>query len=298
VQAATYLIARLERLCVEFSKTDRNRLSKELGELTRENEIDDLEGDALERACEVTGELSSIEGIERQIKSDTLNLIALNYLIRGASREQIIDELKDESWFFKHEVLTRWCWSSAQKKAAQKGDPFNRIYLCEVGPDQGRTNLDREFFTYLTFMPHYQERFQEGYLICKYNGVETHTSPDFISINDDGDQLGIEVTEVRESDSDDFDAQENEGLASENGYRDDEMEYRTIRAVYRRIEKKISGQQPAVTPCLLIIYDNTRLLGTDYRKLIKITEAKMETNPQDHFREIWLIDDQQSIKLK
>ncbi|MDP2840334.1 MAG: hypothetical protein Q8O11_09775, partial [Syntrophales bacterium] len=69
MEAATNLISRLEKLCIEFSKTDRNRLLKELGELTREHDIDELEGNALERACEVTSELSSIEEIERQIKS-------------------------------------------------------------------------------------------------------------------------------------------------------------------------------------------------------------------------------------
>jgi hypothetical protein len=298
VEAAANLLSRLEKLCIELSKTDRNRRLKELKELTREQDIGELEGSALERACEITSELSSIEGIEQQIKSDTLSLIALTYLIKSASRDQIIDELKKESWFFKHEVLTRWSWSSAQKKASQSGHPFNRIYLCEVGTSQGRRNLDREFFTYLKFMPHYQEQFQKGYLICKYNGVETHKSPDFISINYDGDQLGIEVTEARESDHNDFEAQQKYGSVSKNGYRGDEIEYRIMEAVFERIEKKRSGQRPAITPCLLVIYDNTQLLGTDYKKLIEITEEKLRTYPQTHFREIWLVDDQQSIQIK
>jgi hypothetical protein len=298
LDAATNLIARLERLCIEFSKTDRNRLLRELKELTQAHEIDELEGNALEKACEVASELLSIEGIERQIKSDTLSLIALNYLVKGCSGGQIIDELKNESWFFKHEVLTRWSWSSAQKKAAQKGHPFNRIYLCEVGTSQGRRNLDREFFTYLIFMPHYQQRFQKGYLISKYNGVETYTSPDFISVDDDANQLGIEVTEVRKSDHDDFDAQQKEGLLSKNGFPGDAMEYRTIQAVYKRVQKKISGLQPAVRPCLLIIYDNMQFLGTDYKKLIELTKEESGADIQAFFREIWLIDDQQCIQLK
>jgi hypothetical protein len=296
IGAATKLISRLEKLCVEFSKTDRNRLLQELKELTREHEIEELEGNTLEMACEITGELSSIEGIERQIKADTLSLIALNYLIKDVSRDQILNELKEDDWFFKHEVLTRWSWSSAQKKALQKGASFNSIYLCKVDPDQKRRNLDREFFTYLKFMHHYYVRYQQDYLIYKYNGVETNISPDFILIDDNGNQLGIEVTEARDSD-DDFEKEQEDVLMSKNGYRNDEMEYRTIKAVHLRIEKKTSGQKPTITPSLLVIYDNVQLLGTDYKKLIEITKNEFGAAPQTYFREIWLIDDKQGIQL-
>lgn len=295
--AAMRLISRLEELFIEFSKTDRNMIFKKLGDLTHKHEIDELEGNDLEKACELTSMISSIEKIEQQIKSNTFSLIALNYLIKGASRDQIIGELNNENWFFKHEILTRWCWSSAQKKVAEKGYLFNRIYLCEVGPGKGRRNLDREFFTYLKFMPYYQERSQKDYLLYKYNGVETQTSPDFISVNDDG-QLGIEVTEARESDYDDFEAQQDECLVSENGYQGDEMEYRTIKAVCRRIKKKISGLQPSVTPCILVIYDNSQLLGTDYKRLIEIANEELEIDTRTYFQETWLIDDQQGVQLK
>lgn len=58
------------------------------------------------------------------------------------------------------------------------------------------------------------------------------------AFHNDGDQIGIEVTEARENVDDNF---QEEGLASANGYLDDEMEYCVINAVHRRIEKKISG---------------------------------------------------------
>ncbi|MCX5841469.1 MAG: hypothetical protein NTY16_08460, partial [Deltaproteobacteria bacterium] len=79
-------------------------------------------------------ELSSIEYIKRQIKSYLFTLIAIGHVIKGDSRDQIISELKKEDWFFKHEVLTRWFWMSAQKNAAQKGASFNKKYLCQVSP--------------------------------------------------------------------------------------------------------------------------------------------------------------------
>jgi len=217
LEASTALVSRLEGLCIEFSKTDRNRLLEELKGLTRKNEInelDELEGDDLEKACELTSELSDIEQIERKIKSDTLTLIALNYLIKGTSGGKIRDELKKEPWIFRHEVLTRWSWVSAQKSAIQKGRSFNKPYLCEVGPRERRQNIDREFFTYLKFMPHYQARFQKGYLLQEYCG-ETHMSPDFISVNEEGDQIGIEITEATESELHSFEAKQKERLMNE-----------------------------------------------------------------------------------
>lgn len=290
-KAATNLIRRLEKLCVELSKTDRYCLLDELNHLSQGGDIEELDGCDLDRACEITSELDHIEKTEIKIRADILSLVALNYLIKGYSREQIISELKNEKWHFKHEVLTRWCWSYAQRKAAQNGSIFNRIYLCEVGSIEGRRNLDREFFTYLKFMPYYQARSQQCYLLYKYNGVETHKSPDFISINDEGEQLGVEVTEVRKS------IQREYGLDSERGYRGNEMEWETIEEVCGRIEKKISNQQPTVSPCLLVIYDNLGLIGSDYKKLGEVMKKKLKNAFQGHFKEIWLIDDKQGIQL-
>ena len=379
LEAATILVSRFEKLCIDLAKKDKNRLLKELNGLTGENKIDDLEGDDLEKACELTSEISFIEQIERGIKSDTLNLIALNYLIKGTSGDEIRDALKDESWIFRHELLTRWSWVSAQKRAIQKGRSFNRPYLCEIGPRERRQTIDREFFIYLKFMPHYQARFQKGYLLHEYCG-ETHTSPDFVSVNEEGDRIGIEVTEATESELDSFEAKQEERLMNElvkafrdrqchftiwsrpawslllenldelkswlkricegnekptrhhrkdkyfhpeldlmlsfkpeslgylftdisgdgngNGYEGNEIEYRTERAVLNRISKKLSGPQPSVKPCLLVIYDNTQLPATDYRKIIEIATDKSNTDFQTHFEEIWLLDDQQSTQLK
>ena len=214
LKAATMLISRFEKLCIDLAKKDKNGLLKELDGLAGENELDDLEGDDLEKACELNSELSYIEQIERGIKSITLTLIALNYLIKGTSEDEIWAELKNESWFFRHELLTRWSWVSAQKRAILKGRSFNRPYLCEIGPRERRQSIDREFFTYLEFMPHYQARFQRGYLLHEYCG-ETHTSPDFVSVNEEGDQIGIEVTEATESELDSFEAKQKERLMNE-----------------------------------------------------------------------------------
>ena len=111
-------------MCIDFAKKDKDRLLKELDVLTGENELDDLEGDDIEKACELTSELSFIEQIERGMKSITLTLIALNYLIKGTSENEIREELKKESWFFGHQLLTRWSWVSAQKRAILKGQSF------------------------------------------------------------------------------------------------------------------------------------------------------------------------------
>ena len=379
LEAAMFLISRFEKLCIDFAKKDKNGLLKELGGLTGTNKIDELEGDDLERACELTSELSDIEQIERKIKSDTLTLIAVNYLIKGTSGDKIREELKEETWFFRHEILTRWNWLSAQKRAIQKGRSFNRPYLCEVGPRDRRQNIDREFFTYLEFMPHYQARFQKGYLLHEYSG-ETHTSPDFISANEEGEQIGVEVTEATESEVDSFEAKQKERLMNElvkefkdcqchftiwsrpawsllldnlnelklwlkricegnekptrhhrkdkyfhpdldfmlsfkpesmgylftdisgdgdgNGYEGNEIEYRTERAVLKRISEKLSGPPPSVKPCLLVIYDNAQLPTADYKKIVGIASDESDTDFQTHFEGIWLLDDQQCTQLK
>jgi hypothetical protein len=213
-KAARTLLYRIGKACSEFSKTDRNRILSELGDLTKDAQLDELEGSDLTKACELTSDLSSIDSLERKLKSDTLTLIALDYLIKDASREQILAELKGENWLFKHEVLSRWAWLSAQKAATQKGRSFNRLYLCEVGPRDRRQNIDREFFIYLKFMAHYHAQFQTGYLLYEYNG-DTHTSPDFISVNERGEKVGIEVTEATESPLNAFEAKQEERLIDE-----------------------------------------------------------------------------------
>ena len=377
--AATILISRLEKLCIDFAKKDKDGLLKELKGLTEENKVGELEGDDLEKACELTSELSFIAQIEQGIKTNTLNLIALNYLIKGTTGDQIRNDLKEESWIFRHELITRWNWISAQNKAMQKGRSFNRPYLCEVGPRERRQNIDREFFIYLKFMPHYQARFQKGYLLHDYFG-ETHTSPDFVSVNNEGTRIGIEITEATESVLDSFEAKQEERLMNElvkefqeckchftiwsrpawsfllenvdelkswlkriyegnekptrhhrkdkyfhpeldlmlsfkpenlgylftdisgdgngNGYEGNEIEYRTEKAVIKRISKKFSGPPPCLKPCLLVIYDNAQLPASDYRKIVEIATEKLNTDFQSPFEEIWLLDDQQCTQLK
>jgi hypothetical protein len=342
-------------------------------------DVTELEGNDLEKACELTSDLSFAEGLAQSIQKDTLTLIALHYMMKGVSIEQIMADLNEEGWHFKHEILTRWCWSSAQKKATQKGRSFNRIYLCEVGPRERRQNIDREFFTYLKFMPYYQEHSKKGYLLSRYNG-DTQISPDFIAVNEEGYQIGIEVTEATESERASFETKQEDRLMNElveefkdipchftiwsrpdwsflldnanelkswlrricegkeslirhhrkdkyynpkldlmvsykpeklsslftdisgngtgDGYEGNEIEYRIENAVTKRISKKLTSPPPSVKPCLLVIYDNAQLTAADYKRLFEIAINEAGTGFQTHFKEVWLLDDQQCLQLR
>jgi hypothetical protein len=121
-------------------------------------------------------------------------LRALWALLRGLSRDQILQELKDEAWEVQHQILTRWAWCAAQAKAIESGERFNRPFLCEVGPLKRRKTLDREFWCLLRFLPMYADAKAEFPLYLLYRG-DTHQSPDF-DLDLDVSTLGLEITEA------------------------------------------------------------------------------------------------------
>ena len=88
------------------------------------------------------------------------------------------------------------------------------------------------------------------------------------------------------------------GNGTGDGYEGEEVEYRIENAVTKRIGKKLTGPPPSFKPCLLLIYNNAQLPAVDYENSLKIAINEAGAGFQTHFKEIWLLDDQQCIQLK
>ena len=127
-------------------------------------------------------------------KAVSFTLRGLWFLLRGLSQEQVLEELRDEDWEVKHQILTRWAWCAAQVKAIERGNSFNCPFLCRVGRVTRRQTLDREFWCLLQFLPMYAEARDEHPLYLLYRG-DTHQSPDF-DLDLHGSSFGLEITEA------------------------------------------------------------------------------------------------------
>ncbi len=124
-------------------------------------------------------------------------LIAISHLLQEHDRDQILEDLANDSWEHTHQVLTRWAWCKAQEEMQKEGKSFSQPFMGQVGEHQGRKNLDREFYMFLNFLPEYRKETRQDLLFDSYRGVSSEGSPDFLACTEAGSRVGIEITEAQ-----------------------------------------------------------------------------------------------------
>ena len=127
---------------------------------------------------------------------DTLfSIQALSLFVQDLDREEVLRHISHKLWIERHEILTRWAWMISQKEEIENGTPFNCPYLCKVDRRVGRKTLDREFYSFLSFLPGYCEYTKKEYLF--YEKLQPpNDPPDFVAIDKQGNKIGIEITEA------------------------------------------------------------------------------------------------------
>ena len=127
---------------------------------------------------------------------DTLfSIHALSLFVQNLDREEVLRHISNKPWIEQHKILTRWAWMTYQKKEIENGTPFNCPYLCKVDRRVGRKILDREFYSFLSFLPGYCEYTEKEYLF--YEKLQSpNDPPDFVAVDKQGSKIGIEITEA------------------------------------------------------------------------------------------------------
>lgn len=118
-------------------------------------------------------------------------LVALSLFTKRIDRENVLHEFIADNWITKHEVLTRWTWMQNQEILKKKGEYFNCLYQCRVGPRNRVNKLDVEFHALLKFLPCYCKQVNNEFL-CLNKGE----SPDFVVVDNQGNKIGIEITQA------------------------------------------------------------------------------------------------------
>ncbi len=149
--------------------------------------------DSCDDAVKISSKLEYINQLKRCCRVALLNIPALSLFVQDLDREEVLQHISNKPWIEQHEILTRWAWMKYQKEEIQKGETFNHPYLCKVGGRVGRENLDREFYTFLLFLPGYCKDTATEYLCYK---KPCNDPPDFVAVDKQGNKIGIEITEA------------------------------------------------------------------------------------------------------
>ncbi len=190
--AAKILLERFDTCCADLASINVNSVLEEWKNVFADRDVPSLTEVELNRGIELQTTLEWYERCDTERVKLVLTLAALTFFVQNKTRNEILNELSAAEWITQHEVLTRWGWMISQKimKEEQNAD-FNYLYQCEVGERDGRQNLDREFYTFLHFLPKYCEQTKTMFLF-----LEKGESPDFVIIDQGQNKIGIEVTEA------------------------------------------------------------------------------------------------------
>ena len=141
---------------------------------------------------------------------DTLfSIQALSLFVQNLDRAEVLQHISNKPWIEQHEILTRWAWMKYQKEEIENGTPFNCPYLCKVDRREGRKTLDREFYTFLSFLPSYCEDTATEYWF--YQKLQSpNDPPDFVAEDKQGNKIGIEITEAPLSEESSYQAKKRE----------------------------------------------------------------------------------------
>lgn len=128
----------------------------------------------------------------------TAGLLALDLLRRGCDPVTAGEQLRDEPWFLRHEVLVRLAWMRHDQELRAAGRTRRHPYRCTVA-DRAESRFrrtDREFHTLLLFG--HGLKMAKGREIVL---VEKRERPDFAVLDvGAGTRLGVEITEAPQSD--------------------------------------------------------------------------------------------------
>ncbi len=125
---------------------------------------------------------------------DTLfSIHALSFFVQNLDREEVLQHISNKPWIEQHEILTRWAWMTSQKEEIQEEETFNHLYLCTVGRRVGRETIDREFYTFLLFLPGYCKDTETEYWFYE---KPCDDPPDFVVVDKQNNKIGIEITEA------------------------------------------------------------------------------------------------------
>ena len=145
--------------------------------------------------AKLVSELDNIKWLKHCRQIALLNIHALSLFVQNLNREEVLQHISNKRWIEQHEILTRWAWMTSQKEEIHKGTPFNHPYLCKVGGRVGRETLDREFYTFLLFLPGYFEGTETEYWFHQ-KLQPPKDPPDFVAADKQGNKIGIEITEA------------------------------------------------------------------------------------------------------
>lgn len=159
-----------------------------------QQDVEEMSADDARRGSFVAWQVQAYEDTSVLLNESFFSLVALGLLASGASREEILVLLNEQSWATKHEILTRWGWMQAHRDLLEKGTPLSAPYLCAVARRGGHgRKVDKEFYQLLSFLHCLRAATGEELLFAE---KPTQDPPDFSLKDAHGAWVGAEMTEV------------------------------------------------------------------------------------------------------
>lgn len=201
-EAARSLLNELTKLESELARLDYSGARAALEKAEADDEgLDDWPFVPPPEPAEGTDPLRDVETYEacaNRLLPVTAGLLALDLLRRERDPVTAGEQLRDEPWFLRHEVLVRLAWMRHDQELLAAGRTRRHPYRCTVAnrAESRFRRTDREFHTLLLFG--HGLKMAKGREILL---VEKRERPDFAVLDvGDGTRLGVEITEAPQSD--------------------------------------------------------------------------------------------------
>lgn len=172
----------------------RIEIGRDYQELKRLNRIPEehISYEDLRRATTVARRVYTYVESYEVANDSFFSAAACAFLCQKLNRSQILQELHEEPWFVKHEVLARWGWLRAHQELASTGVSLEKPFSLRVAARGRRERgTDREFYQLIHFL--YGLRHYTGEELLLLAKGET---PDFDLETTAGTLVGVEMTEA------------------------------------------------------------------------------------------------------
>lgn len=153
------------------------------------------------RSTKVAWQASSYADAYVGLNTSYFSLVAAAFLAGRQPRTRVLEDLTEQSWSTKHEILSRLVWMQEHRRLIQKGVQLRDPYSCQVARRGNHARrVDREFYQLIGFL--HGLKAAEGTELLVVSKNET---PDFLLEDSNHVPIGAEMTEA--SISDEWDAE-------------------------------------------------------------------------------------------
>ena len=213
-QASRYILKQYESYTNFLALTEQVQARKSANEILRGKKIKELTDEGQKNLEPFFPSLYNQGIVSEKLKELRYLARAFYFFLAGKTPHEVMIIMKGKNWNQLHEISVRLAWMIRQKDLILRGNQFNHPFLCYVGGQANRRNMDREFYSIMTFISLFSKRRKAKYLFDSIPSasIPSIPRPDFIIKDQSGNRLGIEVTEANSNSGSHFEDETREKL--------------------------------------------------------------------------------------